>query len=65
MKAGYKTTEFWLTILNTILMVLVGVGVLSQDEQAEWQAVITPVVGTLLPLVLYIWSRTQVKARFV
>lgn len=60
-KPGYQTTEFWLTILNTLLMVLVGFGLLQQEMADEWLALATPFVGALIPIVVYIWGRVQVK----
>ena len=35
MKAGYKTTEFWLTVTATILGLLFASGLISDGSQAD------------------------------
>lgn len=62
MKPGWQTTEFWLTVANTVLMVLVALNVLQQNEADELSALLAPFIGALIPLVAYIVSRTVVKA---
>jgi hypothetical protein len=60
-KPGVKTTEFWLTIINTVAMVLVSTGLLSPNEVDEWQELATPLVLAVIPIAVYIWSRGKVK----
>lgn len=62
-KPGIKTSEFWLTLANTILMVLVAVGTITQNDANEISDLVAPLIGAVLPIVAYIWSRTRVKAR--
>lgn len=64
MKSGYKTTEFWLTIANTVFMALVAFGVVGQEQANEIENLVAPLIGAVVPLALYIWSRTQVKANY-
>lgn len=61
-KPGYTTTEFWLTLLAQVLAFLQLLGVLGQADADELSGVIAPAITSVLPLVLYIWSRTRVKA---
>ena len=60
MKSGIKTSEFWITIANTVLMVAVAFG-LSQEEADSLAAVIAPLVAAVLPIVAYILSRAHIK----
>lgn len=34
MKPGYKTTEFWMTLVVQVLAILVTLGVVTPDQQA-------------------------------
>jgi len=61
MKSGYKTTEFWLTIINTVFMALVAFGVLKQEDANQLKDLIAPLVAAVVPLVMYILSRLAVK----
>ena len=61
-KPGFKTTEFWATILNAMLMVLVAFGVVNQDEAAGWEKLIVPVLGAVVPLIVYSFGRVNLKA---
>jgi len=70
-KPGWKTTEFWFTVLSYILAGLVTFGYLSPEQSgditgAAHQLVtaVVELVKVLLPLVstaVYIWSRTKIK----
>lgn len=61
MKPGIKTTEFWMTLVTTILMVLAAFGIVGQEEATEIKDLAGPLVASVLPVVAYVWSRTQVK----
>jgi len=63
MKPGWQTTEFWLTVVNTVFMVLVAFGILQQDQASELNALIAPLIGALVPLIVYIVGRVVVKSR--
>jgi len=60
-KPGWQTTEFWLTILNTVLMALVGFNVLQQDAADNVAALAGPIIAAVLPIVVYIVGRSLVK----
>ncbi len=62
-KPGYKTTEFYAMIANTILSVLAAVGIISHAEVTELNALVTPLITAVLGIVAYIWSRTSVKTK--
>ena len=61
-KSGIKTTEFWLTIANTALMALVAFGVVGQPDADELGGLVAPLIGAVVPIVAYIYSRAKVKA---
>ena len=61
MKPGIKTTEFWLTLLNAVFMLLVGFGVVGEVEAGELKDLAGPFVGAVLPIIVYVWGRSQVK----
>ena len=61
-KPGYLTTEFWATVLNAIAMFVVAFGAMSQEEVNAIIGLALPLVGAVLPIVAYIWSRAKVKA---
>lgn len=59
-KPGWQTTEFWITILSTLIGALVLSGVIGQGEADSWLELLAPLLNALVPAV-YIWSRTKVK----
>lgn len=61
-KPGYKTTEFWMTIVTFVFGALVALGVITQDSAAEWQSLLAPLITAVLPVVIYIWGRSKVKS---
>ena len=61
MKTGYKTSEFWLTILSTIGGFLVASGVLTEEENVTLTEAVSGVVLAVAPIWQYIKSRTEVK----
>jgi len=62
-KPGYLTTEFWLTVANTVFMALVAFGVVGQEQANDLQALVVPLIGAIIPLGLYILGRAFVKSR--
>lgn len=60
-KPGYMTTEFWATVVNAIAMFVVAFGALGQEEVDALVALALPLVGAIIPIVAYIWSRAKVK----
>jgi hypothetical protein len=61
MKPGYKTTEFWLAVGAAVLSLLMIYGVLSQDQAAAWQELITAVAPLLVVAFSYPLSRGLAK----
>ena len=61
-KPGYKTTEFWLTLVNTVLMALVAFGAVGPGEADEIGDLAAPLVGAVIPIAVYIYARAKVKA---
>ena len=61
-KPGFLTSEFWLVVANTIFMALVAFGILGQQEAAEIQALVVPLIGAVLGIVVYVWGRAKVKS---
>lgn len=61
-KPGWKTTEFWMTLVNAIVMVLIATGVIRDTDGEQIKSLAGPFVAAVLPIVLYVWSRTKVKA---
>lgn len=67
-KSGWKTTEFWLSLVGPIVALLVTFGVITSDQSKEIQSAASQVViaifaliSTVAPVVMYVWSRTKVK----
>ena len=70
MKPGYKTTEFWLSLVVAILPVLVAGGVFSQtqaDGLGELAVVVAGLLGAFgvsgVVVREYIKSRTAIKTK--
>lgn len=72
-KPGFKTTEFWLTVLAYVLPIAVMAGLLTSEQaQAllasvnEFLAALAALLVALGPVVstvMYIYSRTKVKEK--
>jgi len=61
-KSGYKTSEFWITVVTSLFGALVLAGVLTQEEATEWMAIFAPVLLLIVPQVFYVVSRAKVKS---
>jgi VIT1/CCC1 family predicted Fe2+/Mn2+ transporter len=71
MKPGYKTTEFWLTaiasILGALVPIVIAYGLLTAEEAEMWLNLILAVAAVVVPIVLlnsatkYTQSRTSLK----
>jgi len=71
-KPGYKTTEFWVTIVALGISVLAGMGVIGTEAAADIQTTATGVVDTVQQIILevtglvaslaYILSRAGLKS---
>lgn len=72
MKSGYKTTEFWLTLVGSSVAVIVALGVLTPEEgeavssaTGEVIKALSGLIGVLAPVIgpaIYANSRAKVKA---
>lgn len=63
-KPGYKTTEFWLTLVTTVASLAVALGYVTPDQSAQAQTAIGQIVGgvvALVGLVRYIAGRETAK----
>lgn len=63
-KDGWKTTEFWLTLISTIITAVVALGLLPADQGDTLKSGLTAVVtGVFMvaPVVVYIIGRWKVK----
>lgn len=64
MPKGWRTSEFWMALATGLFGILVTLGVLTPEMATEGSAAIGQVAGGIIiivPIVGYIWSRTQVK----
>lgn len=63
-KSGFKTTEFWLTLVPLFLGVLAVFGVFTPTETTQMNAGLTQIIGgifAVLPVIGYTISRGEVK----
>lgn len=64
-KTGYKTTEFWLTLISLLVGGATALGLLPTEQGEQLQSGLGQVVVgifTVVPVALYIWNRARVKA---
>lgn len=67
-KPGYKTTEFWMSLIPQILVVAVAFGWFTADDAEKIGTAAPIVVKTVstaavaaVSFVAYIWSRVKIK----
>ena len=61
-KAGYKTTEFWLSLLATLLGFLLASGAMDAAPADSWIAKLVGGVVAVLATLGYSASRAKVKS---
>lgn len=61
-KAGYKTTEFWLSSLAAIVGLIMSSGALDEMASDHWAVKVTGLVVTLLSAMGYTAARGKVKS---
>jgi len=61
MKPGYKTTEFWLSLLATLLGFVMASGLLDSAPQDSWVARVVGGIVAALASLGYSASRAKVK----
>lgn len=60
-KPGIKTTEFYAMLAGVIVSLLLSANVIGDNDSATWQALLSELLPAVGGIVMYIWSRTQVK----
>ncbi len=66
MKPGYKTTEFWVTLVAQLIGVLTAMGLVSPAHSTELTNSLNTIVGsilTIVPALVYIFNRTWLKTK--
>lgn len=73
MDTGYKTTEFWMSAVASLVAVifplLIVYGLISAEESELWQNLILAIAAVVVPIVVgsvaknYTTQRTELKAR--
>ncbi len=68
-KPGYKTTELYVTVGNTIIMILIAFQIVNQEQANEvssaWVQLvgaIFAIIGAAAPVIAYVNGRAKVKA---
>ncbi len=60
-KPGVKTSEFWLTIVVTLVGLFVTLGMITQDQADQALAIAAVLMPGVVAIGFYIWSRAKVK----
>lgn len=63
-KPGYKTTEFWVTLLTSLVSIATVFGYLTNEQATELAKIVVPVSGIIVSGILafkYTDSRTKLK----
>ncbi len=66
MKTGYKTTEFWITLIASFIGMLVMFGVVTPESQQQLVDSSTQIINAvfaIVPLVAYIIGRSWLKGK--
>jgi hypothetical protein len=58
----YLTVEFWAAILSSGALIVVTLGVASQEEADAWVAMLIGFVTAVLPIVVYIIGAGKIRA---
>lgn len=61
-KPKYLTLEFWTAILSSVALLVVTLGVASQQEADTWVQMLTGLVSAVLPIAILILGYSQVRA---
>lgn len=65
LKAGYKTTEFWMTVASFVLGLLMTLGIIGPEQIDSILSYINKTIGavfTTIPTIVYIISRGKAKS---
>jgi multidrug resistance efflux pump len=67
MKPGYKTTEFWITVIVNLAAAVVAIlaarGLIAADESSLWIALAQAVAVAVAPIVAGIVTKSYVDGR--
>lgn len=58
----FLTVEFWASILSAAALVVVTLGIVSQEEADVWVAMLIGLITAVLPIVVYITGAGHVRA---
>jgi len=61
-KAGYKTSEFWLTAVAWIIGLLLASGALDSLAETHWAVKVVGLIGAALATLGYEAGRAKIKA---
>ena len=61
-KPKWMTLEFWAALLSAAAMVVVTLGLVSQEEANTWVELLTGLVAAVLPIVVLVLGYSQVRA---
>jgi hypothetical protein len=65
-KPGYKTSEFYVTLISSLAGLLMVAGIFTSDQANVFEEALQSIVGglmTLIPVVEYIRSRIEAKLK--
>jgi len=72
MKPGWKTSEFWISVGGTVLMVLVALGFVTKDDASGLGSAWANTVGAALalaaaaaPILRYVGARAGLKSQWL
>ena len=61
-KPKYLTLEFWAALLSAAAMVVVTLGIVSQEEANTWVQLLTGLTAAVLPIIALVLGYSQVRA---
>ncbi|CUS04254.2 membrane protein of unknown function [Candidatus Promineifilum breve] len=64
-KPKWMTLEFWAALVSAAVMVLVTLGILSQEEAATWKELATGLIAAVLPIVALVLGYSNLRAQLV
>ena len=61
-KPKVLTVEFWAALLSAAAMVVVTLGIVSQEEANTWVQLLTGLAAAVLPIIILVLGYSQVRA---
>jgi hypothetical protein len=68
MQSGYKSTEFYTTLISTVVGLAVLAGFIKPEESSLFTNALVTIIGgllTLIPPLVYIINRTWLKSKTI